>query len=152
MDTHVDDKLRNLKFWSHLSVEFQQFPESVVKRQQTNYKTFSQMPTADTGRSACRGVSHSSMLTKKIITMDYDFAELKNDVNFVTNVKTATEAIKSIENTIDKVSEIKLEDLSADDKVKHDIFLAYAINSLFWMYLKINGENPNTVSRQFSQF
>lgn len=77
--------------------------------------------------------------------MDFDFAELKNDVNFVSNVKATTEAIANIEEEIEKVSQIKLEDLTAEDKVKHDIFLTYAINSLFWMYLKINGENPNTV-------
>lgn len=78
--------------------------------------------------------------------MDFEFGELKDDVNFVTKVHSAAEAIGNIEKAIKKASEVKIEELSNEDKVKHDIFLTYAVNSLFWMYLKINGENPNTVS------
>jgi exosome complex protein LRP1 len=79
--------------------------------------------------------------------MDFDFGELKNDVSFVTKVQTAAEAIQKIEQAIEDASQVKIEDLSTEDKVKHDIFMAYAVNSLYWMYLKINGDNPNTVMR-----
>lgn len=78
--------------------------------------------------------------------MDLDFGELKNDVSFVTKVQNVTEAISKIEKAIKDAAEVKTEDLSTDDKIKHDLFLTYAVNSLYWMYLKINGENPSTVS------
>lgn len=78
--------------------------------------------------------------------MDVDFGELKNDVNFVSKVHATTEAIAKIEKAIKDASEVKTEDLSTEDKIKFDIFLTYAMNSLYWMYLKINGENPATVS------
>lgn len=78
--------------------------------------------------------------------MNYDFGELKNDSSFVNKVQAADEAIARIEKAIKEAAETKLEDLSTDDKIKYDIFMAYAVNSLYFMYLKINGENPNTVS------
>lgn len=78
--------------------------------------------------------------------MNYDFGELKNDSSFVNKVLAADEAIAKIEQAIEDAAKTKLEDLSTDDKIKFDIFMAYAVNSLYFMYLKINGENPNTVS------
>lgn len=79
--------------------------------------------------------------------MEFDFGELKNDANFVSKVESVSEAIANIEKVIKDAAEVKTEDLSTEEKVKHDIFLAYAVNSLYWMYLKLNGDNPNTVSR-----
>lgn len=79
--------------------------------------------------------------------MDFDFGELKNDDNFVSKVKATSEAIAKIEAAIKNAAEVKIDELSTEDKIKHDLFLVYSVNSLYWMYLKINGENPNTVSR-----
>lgn len=78
--------------------------------------------------------------------MDFDFGELKQDLSFVSKVQAVTDAIAKIEKAIKDSSEVKAEDLSTEDKVKHDLFLTYAVNSLYWMYLKINGENPSPVS------
>lgn len=78
---------------------------------------------------------------------EMDFGELKNDVSFTSKVQSAHEAIAKIEKAIKDSSEVKLDELSTEDKVKHDLFLTYAVNSLYWMYLKINGENPSTVSK-----
>lgn len=78
--------------------------------------------------------------------MNYDFGELKNDTSFVSKVQAADEAIARIEKAIQDAANAKIDELSTDDKIKHDLFLAYAVNSLYFMYLKINGENPNTVS------
>lgn len=79
--------------------------------------------------------------------MSFEFGELKNDVNFVSKVETAAEAIARIEKTIKDAAEMKTDELSTEDKVKYDLFLTYAVNSLYWMYLKVNGESPNTVSK-----
>lgn len=78
--------------------------------------------------------------------MNFDFGELKNDVNFVSKVDAVTGAVAKIEKAIKDAAEVKTEDLSTEEKVKHDLFLTYAVNSLYWMYLKINGVNPSTVS------
>lgn len=77
--------------------------------------------------------------------MDFEFGELKNDENFVSKVQTTSEAISKIEQTIKDASKVKIDELSTEEKIKYDLFLTYAVNSLYWMYLKINGENPNTV-------
>lgn len=83
--------------------------------------------------------------------MEFDFGELKNDTNFVTKVQSATEAIRKIEEAIKNVSEIKTEEISTEDKVKLDLFLTYAVNSLYWMYIKVSGDNPSNVSYKYSQ-
>ncbi|CAO1378494.1 unnamed protein product [Diamesa tonsa] len=76
--------------------------------------------------------------------MDIDFGELKNDLSFVNKVTTATEAIAKIEKSIIEACQItNFDELSADDKAKYDLYLIYATNSLYWMYLKLNGNDPN---------
>ena len=83
--------------------------------------------------------------------MNFDFGELKNDTNFTSKVQGAAEAVAKIEKHIKDSSEVKLEELSTEERVKHDLFLIYAVNSLYWMYLKMNGDNPSSVSLiQFS--
>lgn len=78
--------------------------------------------------------------------MEFDFGELKNDLSFVSSINAVTEAVGKIEKAIKDAAEVKLEDLSTEERITHDLFLTYALNSLYWMYLKINGENPSTVS------
>lgn len=38
------------------------------------------------------------------------------------------------------------DDLSTEDKVKYDLYLSYSINSLYWMYCKLQAVDTNTVS------
>lgn len=79
-------------------------------------------------------------------TMVFDFGELKNDDNFVSKVQSTAASLKKIEEAIKMSAEMKIDELSTEDKVKYDLFLIYAANSLFWMYLKGCGLNPSTVS------
>jgi exosome complex protein LRP1 len=74
--------------------------------------------------------------------MNFDFGELKNDVNFIVKLETSSEAIIKIEEVIQRATSMKTESLSIEDRVKLDFFLAYAVNSLFFMYLKVTGDNP----------
>lgn len=83
--------------------------------------------------------------------MEFDFGELKNDTNFVNKINASSEAIKNIEKTLQDAAEVKYEDLAPDEKVTFDLFLVYAVNSLYFNYLKVNGENPSTVSLIYSQ-
>lgn len=79
--------------------------------------------------------------------MEFDFGELKSDTNFVAKVQATSESISKVEKSIQDALDIKnYDDLTSEEKVKYDLFLVYAVQSLFWMYLKVNGENPNAVS------
>lgn len=78
--------------------------------------------------------------------MDFDYGELKNDSSFVSKVQSVCEAIAKIEATIAESAKTKIEELSAEERIKYDIFLTYAVNSLYFMYLKVEGDNTNTVS------
>ncbi|CRK96593.1 CLUMA_CG010043, isoform A [Clunio marinus] len=76
--------------------------------------------------------------------MNIDFGELKNDESFKSKVKNVAESIAEIEKLVEEASKVDYEKLTIEDKVKFDLFMVYAVNSLYWMYLRINGENPNT--------
>lgn len=91
-------------------------------------------------------ILHALSINLKVTKMDYDFGELKNDTNFTSKVQTAHEAVAKIEKFIKDSAEAKIDELSPEDRVKYDLFLIYAVNSLYWMYLKIDGDNPNAVS------
>jgi exosome complex protein LRP1 len=54
-------------------------------------------------------------------------------------------AIQKIQDLISSTNQINFDELTIEEKVKYDLFLCYSINSLYWMYLKMNGEDPNSV-------
>ncbi|CAD7091535.1 unnamed protein product [Hermetia illucens] len=73
-----------------------------------------------------------------------DFGELKNDTNFVNKVTNISATLDKIEESIQQMLEVRdYERLSTQEKVKYDLYLSYAINSLYWMYVKIQGMDPN---------
>lgn len=76
--------------------------------------------------------------------MNFDFGELKNDTGFVSKVQASSEALAKIENTLQKAMEIKTDELSKEERLQLDIFLTYAVNSLYFMYLRVNGDNIST--------
>lgn len=76
--------------------------------------------------------------------MNFDFGELKNDTGFVSKVQASTEAIGKIERTLQKAMEIKTEELTSEEKLNLEIFLTYSVNSLYFMYLKVNGDNVSS--------
>lgn len=38
------------------------------------------------------------------------------------------------------------DDLNTEDKVKYDLFLSYSINSLYWMFTKLQANDSNSVN------
>jgi len=71
-----------------------------------------------------------------------DFGELKNDANLIGKVNATTEAVARIEKAIQDACDIKnYDELSAEDQVKFDSFLLYSINSLYFMHLRVSGED-----------
>ncbi|XP_055389818.1 TNF receptor-associated factor family protein DDB_G0272098-like [Condylostylus longicornis] len=73
-----------------------------------------------------------------------DFGELKDDKNFVENVTNFANSIKQIDEEVTKCIEFRHYDkLTTEEKVKFDLFLSYTMNSLYWMYVKLQGMDPN---------
>lgn len=60
-------------------------------------------------------------------------------------------AIKSIDNSIDKIEDIlkaglecqHYDEFDLKDKVNYDLFVAYTLNTLYWIYLRTRGVDPN---------
>lgn len=77
---------------------------------------------------------------------EIDFGELKNDTNLVSRVQNVQDALEKINQHIDKMLELKIEQLTPAEKVEYDISMVYAINSLYFMHLKIIGDNSQIVS------
>lgn len=74
-----------------------------------------------------------------------DFGELKNDTDFISKVTNLEDSINAIETHMALMGELTYEDLSKENKVKYDLFQSFAINSLFFMYLKLQGIDPSSV-------
>lgn len=79
-----------------------------------------------------------------------DFGELKNDNNLVQAVANFEKNLDKIEKSLNTAVEFKdFDELSTQEKVKFDNYLAYSVNSLFWMYVKLQGLDPNEVRIRF---
>lgn len=54
------------------------------------------------------------------------------------------ESIKKIEDILDNLSDENVySSLNLKEKVDHDLFMAYTLNTLYWLYLKLKNEDPN---------
>lgn len=82
-----------------------------------------------------------------------DYGELKNDTDFVTKSTNLQTSLEQIDADIQAACDFpNYEDLSTEDKVKYDLFLAYSINSLYWMLCKLQANEPGAVNiLDFSQ-
>jgi exosome complex protein LRP1 len=73
-----------------------------------------------------------------------DFGELKNDNDFIQKIRNFDGCLVDIEDSVQKITNFKgYDDLSIEDKVKYDIFLTYTVNSLYFLYLKLQGNSKN---------
>uniref|UniRef100_A0A0K8U0Z7 Nuclear nucleic acid-binding protein C1D n=1 Tax=Bactrocera latifrons TaxID=174628 RepID=A0A0K8U0Z7_BACLA len=76
-----------------------------------------------------------------------DFGELRNDDKFTKTVNNFSSALDKIEKSLSTAVDLKdFDELSTQEKVKLDNYLAYAINSLYWMHVKLRGDDPNEVA------
>lgn len=61
-------------------------------------------------------------------------------------------AINNLSNSVEKIEKLldeglnweNYDNLSLKDKVNHDLFIAYTLNTLYWIYLRTKGIDPNT--------
>lgn len=62
--------------------------------------------------------------------------------------------LQALQKVDDKITEAcdfpHYENLSLEDKVKYDLFLSYSINSLYWMYCKLQAIDTSSVSKSYS--
>lgn len=72
-----------------------------------------------------------------------DFGELKHDANFVTRVTDFDQSLEEIQEQVNRALEMDVTKLSKEDRIKHELFLCYSTNTLYYLYLKINGVNVN---------
>lgn len=74
-----------------------------------------------------------------------DFGDLKDDSKIQTKIASLHTSIENIENILTLLisSNIK-EELSLKEKTDYDLFLAYTLNTLYWIYLRIRGIDPTT--------
>lgn len=75
-----------------------------------------------------------------------DFGELKNDTNFVTRVTDFDQSLEEIKAQIQKGLAMDKSKMTKEDRIKHELFLSYSMNTLYFLYLKINGVDVNDVS------
>ncbi|XP_028145976.1 nuclear nucleic acid-binding protein C1D [Diabrotica virgifera virgifera] len=73
-----------------------------------------------------------------------DFGDLKNDVIIQEKLTNFHNSIEKIELMLEKLKSADVyEQLSLSEKVDYDLFLAYTLNTLYWLYLRTQNEDPN---------
>lgn len=73
--------------------------------------------------------------------MDPDFKELSGDADIVKRLTDLDGAIGKIEEVLAVAEDPELyEKLSTKDKIQYNLLLSYALNGLFWMYLRTEGK------------
>lgn len=74
-----------------------------------------------------------------------DFGDLEDDKSIQEKLQNFHTSIEKIENLLQNaLSADDYEQLSTKEKVDYDLFMAYTLNTLYWLYLRSRGEDPNT--------
>lgn len=76
-------------------------------------------------------------------TLDLD-EELLKDEELVNNIQNLDKSIVDIETLLESRIDVDFTTLSVEEKIKHDLLIAFALNSLYWMYLRLDGTDPTT--------
>ncbi|KAF6211675.1 hypothetical protein GE061_012189 [Apolygus lucorum] len=68
---------------------------------------------------------------------------MPDDEEVAKQIESLRESSENIENLLDLMISAKAYDrLSTEDQVKHDLFVSYALTSVYWMYMRTQGGNP----------
>lgn len=76
-------------------------------------------------------------------TLDLD-EDLLKDKELVANIQNLDNSIVNIEALLESRMGVDYNSLSVEDKIKHDLLNAFALNSLYWMYLRLDGIDPTS--------
>lgn len=72
-----------------------------------------------------------------------DFEELSHDVDVIARIKQFRDATMRVGDIVNRAIDPALYDkLSNADKIKYNLLMSYALNSMFWMYLRTEGVDP----------
>lgn len=74
-----------------------------------------------------------------------NFGELKNDVNFVSRMQAFDESLAAIRDQLERGLAKDTSQMTKEDKIKHDLFIIYSLNTLYLLYVKINGADVQKV-------
>lgn len=73
-----------------------------------------------------------------------DFGTLKDDKEIQDKLINFQNSITKIEQVLEEsLVENVHEQLSTKEKIDFDLFTAYSLNTLYWLYLRSSGEDPN---------
>ncbi|KAB0801871.1 hypothetical protein PPYR_04057 [Photinus pyralis] len=73
-----------------------------------------------------------------------DFGDLSDDTVIQGKLQHFHTSIDKIEELLQvTLDQDSYEKLSTQDKVDYDLFMAYALNTLYWLYLRSKGVVPN---------
>ncbi|KAF5308670.1 hypothetical protein FQR65_LT06131 [Abscondita terminalis] len=73
-----------------------------------------------------------------------DFGDLEENEGIQEKLGNFHNSLQNLENLLETTLDSeKYESLNTRDKVNYDLFMAYALNSLYWLYLRTKGLNPN---------
>lgn len=82
--------------------------------------------------------------------MELDFKELSGDTDIVKRLTDLDNAIDKIEEVLAIAEDPELyEKLSTKDRIQYNLLLSYALNGLFWMYLRTEGEYISFYEKTF---
>uniref|UniRef100_A0A1A9VBX6 Nuclear nucleic acid-binding protein C1D n=1 Tax=Glossina austeni TaxID=7395 RepID=A0A1A9VBX6_GLOAU len=78
------------------------------------------------------------------MSISRDYCELDNDEKLIKIIENFDKSLDKIEKSLLAAVQFEnYEHLATEDKVKFDNYVAYCTNSLFWMHVKLQGEDPN---------
>ena len=72
--------------------------------------------------------------------MDVNFEDLAKDQDIVTLLQQMDSSVNKIDDILKLAKDPELyEKLSNADKIKYNLLMSFSMNSLFWMYLRLEG-------------
>ncbi|XP_050432680.1 nuclear nucleic acid-binding protein C1D [Adelges cooleyi] len=75
------------------------------------------------------------------LTLDLD-EDLLKDENLVQSIKNLDHSIVEIQNVLESRLSVDYSSLTVEEKIKHDLSITFALNGLYWMYLRCEGTDP----------
>lgn len=73
-----------------------------------------------------------------------DFADLQNDEQIKNKVTNLHNSVQKIRNLLDLAYKENISNkLTTSEKIDYDLFLSYSLDTLYWMYLRTKGIDPN---------
>jgi exosome complex protein LRP1 len=73
-----------------------------------------------------------------------DFGDLSEDKPIQEKLQNFHNSIEKIGKFVELSSNLEVyKQLTTKEKVDFDLFMAYTLNTLFWLYMKTKGQDPN---------